>query len=582
MISHYLFLLCTLYSFFNLFCAQSPHSLPLAFIIKTQNDCHPLSEGFDGSTLVKTPYGYSPIKDLKVGDSILDHNNESKKIISIRQKLVTQWVVLNSKDENFCVACDQLLYISKQKSFIAAKDFLKLSLFCNDINVIKKINGLKIVYCITVKDHIFCITHQDIPVHNSNAILIHSFCLGYISIINPVIAILGATISLARIGYILYQKDIDSESNLEEIKINLKRTYYVKRKNELLTLKNNFLKIKNELQQLKDLASSNFTYEFLRTNSSIYLTNNPCYLELSLTKELSLSLEEKTKLQHNRDSELLQIEQDIFTLQLTLALHINELIEQRALLQESYITLLSKQQQAFYNGKNKPITNCPISNDNALELYKYNLFEEHILNAIINKSNEIQVILNYYSINDKTALFKKCSSLLELIDQEKNWQKNNQSLIHQAKTIISQNIINIEKHLKNQKYPTKDFALKIKKILDKKQKEINKKAFIKAINKYLTIQNSLNQKTKDETTNDTITDAQAPGKPTEIDGFIPAKNWDGQKVKNPHGGGYGWPDKNKNVWIPSGPKGHGGPHWDIQNPKKQNDHRNVFPGGKER
>lgn len=226
MISHYLFLLCTLYSFFNLFCAQSPHSLPLAFIIKIQNDYHPLSEGFDGSTLVKTPYGYSPIKDLKVGDSILDHNNESKKI-------------------------------------------------------------------------------------------------------------------------------------------------------------------------------------------------------------------------------------------------------------------------------------------------------------------------------------------------------------------IPQNIINIEKHLKNQKYPTKDFALKIKKILDKKQKEINKKAFIKAINKHLTIQNSLNQETKDQTTNDTITDAQAPGKPTENDGFIPAKNWDGQKVKNPHGGGYGWPDKNKNVWIPSGPKGHGGPHWDVQNPKT-GDRDNIFPGGKKR
>lgn len=35
--------------------------------------------------------------------------------------------------------------------------------------------------------------------------------------------------------------------------------------------------------------------------------------------------------------------------------------------------------------------------------------------------------------------------------------------------------------------------------------------------------------------------AQAPGKPTENDGFVPQKNWDGKKVKHPRG--WGWPDK---------------------------------------
>lgn len=76
--------------------------------------------------------------------------------------------------------------------------------------------------------------------------------------------------------------------------------------------------------------------------------------------------------------------------------------------------------------------------------------------------------------------------------------------------------------------------------------------------------------------------AQAPGEPTADDGFIPKKNWDGEKVKNPNGPGYGWPDKAGNVWVPTGPNGHGGPHWDVQHPDGGKKYVNIVPGGKER
>ena len=72
--------------------------------------------------------------------------------------------------------------------------------------------------------------------------------------------------------------------------------------------------------------------------------------------------------------------------------------------------------------------------------------------------------------------------------------------------------------------------------------------------------------------------AQAPGKPTENDGFIPKKNWDGKKVRNPNGRGYGWPDDKGNIWVPTGPRGHGCPHWDVEKP--DGDHVNIVPGGR--
>ena len=76
-------------------------------------------------------------------------------------------------------------------------------------------------------------------------------------------------------------------------------------------------------------------------------------------------------------------------------------------------------------------------------------------------------------------------------------------------------------------------------------------------------------------TNKEFVDAQAPGLPTENDGFVPKKNWDCRKIK--HRRGFGWPDNRGDVWIPTGPNGHGGPHWDVQHP--DGTYENVFPGG---
>jgi hypothetical protein len=62
------------------------------------------------------------------------------------------------------------------------------------------------------------------------------------------------------------------------------------------------------------------------------------------------------------------------------------------------------------------------------------------------------------------------------------------------------------------------------------------------------------------------------------DGFVPTKNWDGKKVKHSKNGKVGWPDKKGDIWVPTGPNGHGGPHWDVQKPDGKR-YVNVYPGG---
>jgi hypothetical protein len=65
-----------------------------------------------------------------------------------------------------------------------------------------------------------------------------------------------------------------------------------------------------------------------------------------------------------------------------------------------------------------------------------------------------------------------------------------------------------------------------------------------------------------------------PGVPTEKNGFVSPKNWNGNKVKS--GSQYGYPDASGDVWVPTNPgNAHGGPHWDVQHP--DGSHTNAFP-----
>jgi hypothetical protein len=103
---------------------------------------------------------------------------------------------------------------------------------------------------------------------------------------------------------------------------------------------------------------------------------------------------------------------------------------------------------------------------------------------------------------------------------------------------------------------------------------------------YFSLERANQNGKSDKKDNNEENSAQAPGKPTEQDGYAPSKKWDGKKVKHPKTGKIGWPDEDGNVWVPTGPgsAAHGGPHWDVQFPKTKNgrDYKNVYPGGKVR
>jgi len=73
------------------------------------------------------------------------------------------------------------------------------------------------------------------------------------------------------------------------------------------------------------------------------------------------------------------------------------------------------------------------------------------------------------------------------------------------------------------------------------------------------------------------TGPKAPGHPGGVGDYADPKegpNW----APNPNGLGWGWESKDGKVWVPTGQGGaaHGGPHWDVQDPRTR-DHENVRP-----
>jgi RHS repeat-associated protein len=75
---------------------------------------------------------------------------------------------------------------------------------------------------------------------------------------------------------------------------------------------------------------------------------------------------------------------------------------------------------------------------------------------------------------------------------------------------------------------------------------------------------------------------KAPGKPGPAEGFIDPKggeNWIPNPFPGRGGASHGWEDSKGRVWCPTGQGGraHGGPHWDVQDPKTGGN-TNVPPG----
>jgi Tfp pilus assembly protein PilE len=417
-------------------------------------------EGFCANTLVKTPFGYKPIKKLNQDDIVIGSNGREKRIVAITKHYVNRCVKLIIHNTTMYTGYDQYYYKSPTCAGVKAHKLKAGDMLLNDdhegslVTYVELINENKLLYYLTVEDHIFCIAPCDVYVHNAEPLVLglSSVCLGSITIINPITATIGATIALSAIAHKAYQAYMqqrsgnDSTISLPTNVILAERSYYIERSIALQGIKQELLSIKNGLENLKALcgsSSANFTYQFLKQTVPANIRQQNQLLQISATREMQLSDNQKENLRTLREVDLQYIEQEIVTLQTVLAFHINELIEQLYAAHNEYKSAGGETDTATILWND----NCNDMTDSiAFQSYKVGLLEDFLLKNLDQKVNELKIVAQYYHNCIKAVCIRQSTNIFDLLEKMNSVISEYDQKIAQEKSRIARNISLLEQH----------------------------------------------------------------------------------------------------------------------------------------
>lgn len=136
------------------------------------------AEGFAKGTLVETAQGIKCIECITLDDAIIRHMPDGKpyecRVLATGNNNTLGCVKISLGDNTIVAGPDQLFYLPQTNSWIPAKD-LNISHILSRghgehffINHLETINMPTTIYHITVQDHIYGITLDNIIVHNMN------------------------------------------------------------------------------------------------------------------------------------------------------------------------------------------------------------------------------------------------------------------------------------------------------------------------------------------------------------------------------------------------------------------------------
>ncbi|HEX4068772.1 MAG TPA: polymorphic toxin-type HINT domain-containing protein, partial [Candidatus Babeliales bacterium] len=459
-------------------------------------------EGFGANTLIQTPFGYKAIKKLNQGDIVIGCNGKEKRIVAITKHYVHRCVKLLINDVTIHTGYDQFYYISSSCVGVRAKNIKAGDMLLNDTHEgclvvhAELINENKLLYYLTVEDnHIFCIAPGDVWVHNAEALVLglSSICLGNVTLINPIVATIGATIALSAIAHKAYQSYIqqfpnnDQKSALPIDVMLAERSYYLRRLMALETIQQELFNIKNGLENLRALcfaSSTSFTYQFLKQTVPLNVRKQNQLLQISATRETQLSNNQKENLRILRDRELQYLEQEIITLQTALAFHFNELIEQ-----------LYATDNEYKNDGNEIDAAIVLWNDNldkitdfiALQLYKANLLNEYLLNNFEQKVDEFKIVADYYHNCMNAMCIRQSTNIIELLEKMNPVIKEYDQCISNEKVRVAEIAKIVEQYFTRRGISTGHIKNETKNYFQKSRNNRNAQVIAEAISKLETV-----------------------------------------------------------------------------------------------
>jgi Tfp pilus assembly protein PilE len=474
-------------------------------------------EGFSANTLVQTPFGYKEIKKLSVDDVVIGCKGREKSIVAITKDYVSRCVKLTINNTTFYTGYDQRYYRYPLSWTVPAHKIRPGDMLCNDnhegclVTNVELLKEDKLLYYLTVENHMFCIAPCDVWVHNAEPLVLglSSMCLGSVTVINPVVAMIGATVILSTVGHNAYQAYMQQSSN-DDVKplpthvMLAERSYYIERSNALGVIKQELLSIKNGLENLKalyDIGKVNFTYQFLQQAVSLNTRQHNQFLQITSTREMQLSDTQKENLRTLRETQLKHIEQEIVDLQVALIFHINALIEQVYVADNEYNNVAGEINDCTTTWNDH---RCNMTDAIALQSYKAHLLDECLLQNFDQKVNELKIVANYYNNCITTACLKQSTNIFDLLEKMNAVIVDCEQRIAKEKSRIARNIGITEQYFARRRIFIENVKNEIKTQLQKNRNSRNTQAIAEAKSKLENIvvagspQNNNNKKDDDK------------------------------------------------------------------------------------
>ena len=336
-------------------------------------------EGFLENTQILTPTGYQKVQDLSVGDLVYDQNFQEKTVTNVFQYLANQYIQINIDNEIINCATDQQFYLPAYQSWIKACQLTQ-----NECDLIEIINQQALIYCLTVQDHTFQISHHNIITHNSAAACITpSIILNFIQLTQPVLALIGATLSLY---YLSSYNQTTEQGDIIVYQPSPEKSYFDSRYQQLCRLKQDFLSVhaiaKTVHCQFQDLYGLLNYQSIFNRNCMHTCTINPQY-------EAQLDFEQRLQLTNIRQKILQDLEDEICNIQIAIGLFVNEIIQRKNITTEYYNNFIDNIQNPLHSLLRLP---ADISYQDILDYYIFTTSCNMLLEELINRNQECLIL----------------------------------------------------------------------------------------------------------------------------------------------------------------------------------------------
>ncbi|MFA6090042.1 MAG: polymorphic toxin-type HINT domain-containing protein, partial [Candidatus Woesearchaeota archaeon] len=379
-------------------------------------------EGFVENSLIKTPSGYQKIQDLEIGDIVYGSDNHEKIVIDTFEQQASQLVRLTKDNEIIHVACHQKFYLPQQNKWIAAQDITSLDIVLSTDNQHISFDAIEIIdqniklYCLTVQDHLFKVSSQDILVHNMAAPVAQILTFLFVEMRQPIIYLFAASVSLRSVSTYSPFQEINGvvtyKPSQEKLSFDCKYNQLKSLKKELTSIYNALKAINYKLDDQKKLL--NFTPT--KPKNILSLSN------ITAQSEGELNAEARKILTEYRQEKLEKLEEDICNLQIKIGLCVDECIYRKNETIKFYNELRHKETDPFYKTRR---LNPHSSYATVQKYYENYLIYDMLMTQGEERMEELSTIIKIFEKYNQDSVIAKTTTILPLlVIQKDNIEKN--------------------------------------------------------------------------------------------------------------------------------------------------------------